>query len=138
MIYHRFREDARIVHLHGPKPNHYLEWLRTGSCSFGDMCSLVRRRCGLAGLAAPWQAGLCGPAQQAAPQRARQPACTRPCWPHLHILLPSPRALVQGIYGGGFCKYASEYRHFVPEWQVVHKVHRLCSNLAAGTWHPPV
>ena len=24
-----------------PKPNHYLEWMRTGNCSFGDMCSLV-------------------------------------------------------------------------------------------------
>lgn len=43
----------------------------------------------------------------------------------------------QGIYGGGFCKYMSEYREFVPEWRVVRRAHRLCTDLAAGTWHPP-
>ena len=44
---------------------------------------------------------------------------------------------MQGIYNGGVCTYAAEYRHYVPDWQVVHHVHRLCSNLVAGTWHPP-
>lgn len=90
MIYLEFREDARIVHLHGcascftacsasrmpesmlpnrqgnlcsfmrclapcifkfspsvhdrPKMNHYLDYLRTGNCQFGDLCSWVSRR----------------------------------------------------------------------------------------------
>ncbi|KAI7845916.1 hypothetical protein COHA_000462 [Chlorella ohadii] len=82
MIYLEFRDDARIVHLHGPKMNHYLEYLRTGNCQFGDLCT----------------------------------------W---------------GIYKGGLCKYAAEYLRYVPEWQVVHHVHRLCTNLMAGSWHPP-
>ena len=28
--YQEYRPGARIVHLHGPKPNHYLQWLLTG------------------------------------------------------------------------------------------------------------
>ncbi|PRW61424.1 Glycosyl transferase family 8 [Chlorella sorokiniana] len=81
MIYLPFREDARIVHMHGPKPNHYLQWLQTGYCAHRDFCTF-------------------------------------------------------GIYSGGFCKYMSEYRQFVPEWNVVRRAHRLCTDLAAGTWHP--
>lgn len=45
--------------------------------------------------------------------------------------------MAQGIYKGGLCKYAAEYLRYVPEWQVVHHVHRLCTNLMAGSWHPP-
>ncbi|KAL4447483.1 hypothetical protein ABPG75_004702 [Micractinium tetrahymenae] len=36
--YQEFRNGARIVHLHGPKPNHYLDWLLTGKCDFGGIC----------------------------------------------------------------------------------------------------
>ena len=36
--YQAFRRTSRIVHLHGPKPNHYLDWLLTGKCEFGNMC----------------------------------------------------------------------------------------------------
>lgn len=43
---------------------------------------------------------------------------------------------VQAIYSGGFCKYMSEYQGFVPEWNVVRRANRLCTDLAAGTWHP--
>ena len=35
-----FRSEARIVHLHGPKPNHYLKWLLTGECNFGPICEM--------------------------------------------------------------------------------------------------
>ena len=35
-----FRPEARIVHLHGPKPNHYLQWLLKGTCSFGPICEM--------------------------------------------------------------------------------------------------
>lgn len=40
MMYHPLRKAARIVHMHGPKPNHYLKWLLTGECAFRDMCEL--------------------------------------------------------------------------------------------------
>lgn len=94
MIYLEFRDDARIVHLHGcvalacgagqarchanvcciavwhgsqqlhgnsqllgalcrPKMNHYLEYLRTGNCQFGDLCTWVRECSGLWGLSCP-------------------------------------------------------------------------------------
>lgn len=36
--YQEYRPDARIVHLHGPKPNHYLDWLLDGKCQFGGIC----------------------------------------------------------------------------------------------------
>ncbi|KAL4421856.1 hypothetical protein ABPG77_001338 [Micractinium sp. CCAP 211/92] len=32
MIYHEYRPDALIVHLHGPKPNHYGHFVKTGLC----------------------------------------------------------------------------------------------------------
>ena len=32
--YHDEQKDAAIVHFHGPKPSHYLEFARTGSCPF--------------------------------------------------------------------------------------------------------
>lgn len=54
--------------------------------------------------------------------------------PHLP---PKTHTMTQGIYQGGVCTYAAEYRHYVPDWQVVQHVHRLCSNLVAGSWHPP-
>ncbi|EFN52174.1 expressed protein [Chlorella variabilis] len=40
MMFHQFRPDARIVHMNGPKPNHYLQWLTSGKCAFRDMCEL--------------------------------------------------------------------------------------------------
>lgn len=41
-IYHPFRRTARIVHMHGPKMNHYLEYFRTGKCGrFEGLCEQV-------------------------------------------------------------------------------------------------
>ncbi|KAL4423983.1 hypothetical protein ABPG75_001284 [Micractinium tetrahymenae] len=41
MIYHDFRPDALIIHLHGPKPNHYGHFVRTGACpQFNDLCEI--------------------------------------------------------------------------------------------------
>ncbi|KAI7840968.1 hypothetical protein COHA_005197 [Chlorella ohadii] len=38
-IYHAFRPTARIVHMHGPKINHYVEYFRTGKCGrFEGLC----------------------------------------------------------------------------------------------------
>ncbi|PSC70561.1 Glycosyl transferase family 8 [Micractinium conductrix] len=36
--YQELRQEARIVHWHGPKPNHYLDWLLKGQCKFGGIC----------------------------------------------------------------------------------------------------
>ena len=57
-----------------------------------------------------------------------------------------PSCHVQGIYGdgsggvgrggGGLCKDVAEYCQSVPEWTVMQRLNRLCSNLLAGTWHP--
>ncbi|KAL4423954.1 hypothetical protein ABPG75_001255 [Micractinium tetrahymenae] len=80
MVYHNFRPEARIVHVHGPKPNHYLEYLRTNKCQFKDMCELG--------------------------------------------------------FAGGVCMYFAEYERFVPEWDQVHSLVRLCGNMRAGVWHP--
>ena len=136
-----------LAHLHcRPKPNHYLEWLRTGNCSFGDMCSLVSE-------AVASRASL-GKAQDRGSSfacHAALPACLDGGPPPLacccmssgHWHKPDP---VQGIYGdgtgglgrggGGLCKYVAEYCQYVPEWTVMHRLDRLCSNLLAGTWHP--
>jgi hypothetical protein len=65
--------------------------MRTGNCSFGDMCNLGIYGDGTGGV---------------------------------------------GRGGGGLCKYVAEYCQYVPEWTVMHKLDRLCSNLLAGTWHP--
>lgn len=36
--YKIFRDTARIVHFHGPKPHDYLGYIRTGKCRFNNMC----------------------------------------------------------------------------------------------------
>jgi hypothetical protein len=72
-----------------------------------------------------------------------QEVCCKVASPVQHDLnrpVPPPSNTLpwtQGVYKGGLCTYAAEYRRYVPDWQVVHHVHRLCSNLVAGTWHPP-
>eukprot|EP01023_Acetabularia_acetabulum_P017474 TRINITY_DN1872_c0_g1_i14.p3 TRINITY_DN1872_c0_g1~~TRINITY_DN1872_c0_g1_i14.p3 ORF type:complete len:157 (-),score=28.13 TRINITY_DN1872_c0_g1_i14:1113-1583(-) len=41
--YHLYTEDALVVHFHGPKPHHYLEYLRKGTCGnsvFGKLCEM--------------------------------------------------------------------------------------------------
>ncbi|KAI3432850.1 hypothetical protein D9Q98_010433 [Chlorella vulgaris] len=40
MMFHPFRASARIVHMNGPKPNHYLEWMEDENCAFGGLCLL--------------------------------------------------------------------------------------------------
>jgi len=37
--YKSWRETARIVHFHGPKPHDYLEYMQNGHCRFNKMCS---------------------------------------------------------------------------------------------------
>ncbi|KAL4423982.1 hypothetical protein ABPG75_001283 [Micractinium tetrahymenae] len=47
-MYHELRKSARIVHFHGPKPNHYLQWFLTQTCgTFGDMCKIGYEKGGL-------------------------------------------------------------------------------------------
>jgi hypothetical protein len=46
--YLRAQPTAYVVHFHGPKPHHYLDYIETGSCEFGEMCKrgFQRALCG--------------------------------------------------------------------------------------------
>jgi len=121
-----------------PKPNHYLQWLRTGKCEFNDMCKIV------SALGVAVASGQLMPCP--APCMSDPAVHPSPAWPHELAIshpahacpacpLPFARAwLFQGI-DNGFCKYASEYRLYAPDWNVTHTLHRLCGNLKAGIWH---
>ncbi len=36
--YHAWKEAAKIVHFHGPKPHDFLNYMQTGDCKFRDYC----------------------------------------------------------------------------------------------------
>ncbi|KAI7840392.1 hypothetical protein COHA_005893 [Chlorella ohadii] len=107
--YHPFNPAARIVHFHGPKPNHYLEWRLTGKCHFNDMCRQVGICCLVRTSGRRWQ------------------RITSRCNLPLNLLLKAViYELAQG-FAGGICLYAAEYATVVPAWDVAAQLNQVCN-----------
>ena len=117
-----------------PKPNHYLQWLRTGQCNFKDMCKLVSPS-RVAAAAAGRAAG--GISSSNLSSGSSSSTLLHPFGPSPTLgplPTPPPPPPPQGVENG-FCVYAEEYSQYAPDWDVAQDLRRLCRNLSAGLWH---
>lgn len=155
--YQEYRPGAHIVHMHGPKPNHYLNWLLTGGKAGGTEGGGAQGA-GFGGCGGRSYSKGATQTQQHAYHTHTHTHCrllTQPtrhtaklCWCHCCglaacvspplLLRPSgphaPRAgecafgdLCEQGFVAAWCDYAIEYSEWAQGWGVAGTLHMMCT-----------